>query len=161
MAFELATGDFLFEPHSGESWSRDEDHIALITELVGSLPKKCIMHGTYSKGNYRLTYCPFQPLYFADFFKKDGTLRRISKLKPWPLKNVLVEKYEWEEEAAEGFAQFLLPMLHPDPAKRATAAQCLAHPWISDTEYITRVSFGSKKRLVKCLLGYRSRCYWR
>ena len=161
MAFELATGDFLFEPHSGESWSRDEDHIALITELVGSLPKKCIMHGTYSKGNYRFTYCPFQPLYFADFFKKDGTLRRISKLKPWPLKNVLVEKYEWEEEAAEGFAQFLLPMLHPDPAKRATAAQCLAHPWISDTEYITRVSFGSKKRLVKCLLGYRSRCYWR
>lgn len=141
MAFELATGDFLFEPHSGESWSRDEDHIALITELVGSLPKKCIMHGTYSKGNYRFTYCPFQPFYFADFFKKDGTLRRISKLKPWPLKNVLVEKYEWEEEAAEGFSQFLLPMLHPDPAKRATAAQCLAHPWISDTEYITRVSF--------------------
>ena len=52
MAFELATGDFLFEPHSGESWSRDEDHIALITELVGNLPKKCIMHGTYSKGMY-------------------------------------------------------------------------------------------------------------
>ena len=52
MAFELATGDFLFEPHSGESWSRDEDHIALITELVGNLPKKCIMHGTYSKGNF-------------------------------------------------------------------------------------------------------------
>jgi len=122
MAFELATGDFLFEPHSGESWSRDEDHIALITELVGTLPKKCIMQGTYSK----------------DFFKKDGTLRRISKLKPWPLKSVLVEKYEWEDEAAEGFAQFLLPMLHPDPAKRATAAECLKHPWITDTEFITQ-----------------------
>jgi len=117
-----ATGDFLFEPHSGESWSRDEDHIALITELVGTLPKKCIMQGTYSK----------------DFFKKDGTLRRISKLKPWPLKSVLVEKYEWEDEAAEGFAQFLLPMLHPDPAKRATAAECLKHPWITDTEFITQ-----------------------
>ena len=51
MAFELATGDFLFEPHSGESWSRDEDHIALIIELIGSLPKKVIMNGTYSKGN--------------------------------------------------------------------------------------------------------------
>lgn len=122
MAFELATGDFLFEPHSGESWSRDEDHIALITELVGSLPKKCIMHGTYSK----------------DFFKKDGTLRRISKLKPWPLKNVLVEKYEWDEMTAEGFSQFLLPMLHPDPARRATAAQCLKHPWLTNTDVITR-----------------------
>ena len=50
MAFELATGDFLFEPHSGESWSRDEDHIALITELIGTLPKRVIMNGTYSKG---------------------------------------------------------------------------------------------------------------
>ena len=61
MAFELATGDFLFEPHSGESWSRDEDHIALITELVGNLPKKCIMHGTYSKGKKG---------YFLAFFRQ-------------------------------------------------------------------------------------------
>jgi len=54
------------------------------------------------------------------------------------LKNVLVEKYEWDEMAAEGFSQFLLPMLHPDPARRATAAQCLNHPWITNTDVITR-----------------------
>lgn len=30
MAFELATGDYLFEPHSGEDYTRDEDHIALL-----------------------------------------------------------------------------------------------------------------------------------
>ena len=35
MAFELATGDYLFEPHSGENYSRDEDHIAHIIELLG------------------------------------------------------------------------------------------------------------------------------
>ena len=28
MDFELATGDYLFEPHSGDYYSRDEDHIA-------------------------------------------------------------------------------------------------------------------------------------
>merc|ERR1719510_1456084 len=28
MAFELATGDYLFEPHSGEDYTRDEDHLA-------------------------------------------------------------------------------------------------------------------------------------
>ena len=56
MAFELATGDFLFEPHSGESWCRDEDHIALITELIGPLPKKCILNGRYSKGKYLTLY---------------------------------------------------------------------------------------------------------
>lgn len=115
MAFELATGDFLFEPHSGESWSRDEDHIALITELIGTLPKRVIMNGTYSK----------------DFFKRDGTLRRISKLKPWPLKDVLIEKYEWSDEEAESFASFLLPMLLADPARRATAAQSLLNPWLT------------------------------
>ena len=84
---------------------------------------------------------------FSDFFKKDGTLRRISKLKPWPLKNVLVEKYEWDEMAAEGFSQFLLPMLHPDPARRATAAQCLKHPWITNTDFITRVSSNNFLRI--------------
>jgi len=28
MAFELATGDYLFEPHSAAKYSRDEDHLA-------------------------------------------------------------------------------------------------------------------------------------
>lgn len=34
MAFELATGDFLFEPKAGRDYSRDEDHMA----QVGALP---------------------------------------------------------------------------------------------------------------------------
>ncbi|KAF5895263.1 SRSF protein kinase 1 isoform X1, partial [Clarias magur] len=49
MAFELATGDYLFEPHSGEDYSRDEDHIALIIELLGMVPRKLIIAGKYSK----------------------------------------------------------------------------------------------------------------
>uniref|UniRef100_S4RUX1 non-specific serine/threonine protein kinase n=1 Tax=Petromyzon marinus TaxID=7757 RepID=S4RUX1_PETMA len=49
MAFELATGDYLFEPHSGEDYCRDEDHIALITELMGRLPRKYALSGKYSK----------------------------------------------------------------------------------------------------------------
>ncbi|POI29585.1 hypothetical protein CIB84_006664 [Bambusicola thoracicus] len=49
MAFELATGDYLFEPHSGEDYSRDEDHIALIIELLGKIPRKYAMLGKYSK----------------------------------------------------------------------------------------------------------------
>jgi len=121
MAFELLTGDYLFDPHSGDNWSRDEDHIALITELVGNLPKRIVLSGKYSK----------------EFFKKDGTLRRISRLKPWPLKDVLTEKYEWGETEAEELASFLLPMLKPDCSRRATAAQCLAHPWLNpDAVYV-------------------------
>uniref|UniRef100_A0A8C6PVD4 non-specific serine/threonine protein kinase n=1 Tax=Nothobranchius furzeri TaxID=105023 RepID=A0A8C6PVD4_NOTFU len=115
MAFELATGDYLFEPHSGEDYSRDEDHIALIIELLGSVPRKLIMTGKYSK----------------DFFTKKGDLKHITKLKPWGLLEVLMEKYEWPREEAECFSDFLLPMLELIPEKRATAAECLRHPWLA------------------------------
>uniref|UniRef100_A0A674N100 non-specific serine/threonine protein kinase n=1 Tax=Takifugu rubripes TaxID=31033 RepID=A0A674N100_TAKRU len=115
MAFELATGDYLFEPHSGEDYSRDEDHIALIIELLGSVPRKLIMAGKYSK----------------DFFTKKGDLKHITKLKPWGLLEVLIDKYEWPREEAECFADFLLPMLELVPEKRATAAECLRHPWLA------------------------------
>ncbi|XP_040059998.1 SRSF protein kinase 1b isoform X2 [Gasterosteus aculeatus] len=115
MAFELATGDYLFEPHSGEDYSRDEDHIALIIELLGKVPRKLISAGKYSK----------------EFFTKKGELRHITKLKPWGLLDVLMEKYEWSKDEAHTFSTFLLPMLDLVPERRATAAQCLSHPWLT------------------------------
>uniref|UniRef100_A0A8D1X0X8 non-specific serine/threonine protein kinase n=2 Tax=Sus scrofa TaxID=9823 RepID=A0A8D1X0X8_PIG len=115
VAFELATGDYLFEPHSGEEYTRDEDHIALIIELLGKVPRKLIVAGKYSK----------------EFFTKKGDLKHITKLKPWGLFEVLVEKYEWSQEEAAGFTDFLLPMLELIPEKRATAADCLRHPWLN------------------------------
>uniref|UniRef100_A0AAY4EDJ1 non-specific serine/threonine protein kinase n=1 Tax=Denticeps clupeoides TaxID=299321 RepID=A0AAY4EDJ1_9TELE len=115
MAFELATGDYLFEPHSGEDYSRDEDHIALIMELLGKVPRKVIGAGRYSR----------------DFFSKKGELRHITKLKPWSLFDVLVEKYGWSAEDASSFTQFLLPMLEMVPEKRASAGECLGHAWLS------------------------------
>ncbi|NXL67519.1 SRPK1 kinase, partial [Chordeiles acutipennis] len=115
MAFELATGDYLFEPHSGEDYSRDEDHIALIIELLGKIPRKLILAGKYSK----------------EFFTKKGDLKHITKLKPWGLFEVLVEKYEWSQDEAAAFTDFLLPMLELIPEKRATAAECLRHPWLN------------------------------
>ena len=48
-AFELATGDYLFEPHSGEDYSRDEDHLAHIIELVGPIPRHLALSGKYSR----------------------------------------------------------------------------------------------------------------
>lgn len=46
---------------------------------------------------------------------------------------VLREKYEWTHQRALAFQDFLLPMLEFDPADRATAADCLKHPWITGT----------------------------
>ncbi|XP_022528041.2 SRSF protein kinase 2 isoform X1 [Astyanax mexicanus] len=115
MAFELATGDYLFEPHSGEDYSRDEDHIALIMELLGKVPRKVVAAGKYSR----------------EFFSKKGELRHITKLKPWSLFDVLVEKYGWSAEDAGHFTHFLLPMLEMVPEKRASARDCLNHAWLS------------------------------
>eukprot|EP01023_Acetabularia_acetabulum_P047160 TRINITY_DN4954_c0_g1_i3.p1 TRINITY_DN4954_c0_g1~~TRINITY_DN4954_c0_g1_i3.p1 ORF type:complete len:529 (-),score=62.62 TRINITY_DN4954_c0_g1_i3:705-2081(-) len=42
MVFELVTGDMLFNPKSGRRYSRDEDHVALIMELLGHMPKKTL-----------------------------------------------------------------------------------------------------------------------
>lgn len=60
-----------------------------------------------------------------------GDLKHITKLKPWGLLEVLLDKYEWSQEDAETFADFLLPMLELIPEKRATAAECLRHPWLA------------------------------
>ncbi|XP_077937060.1 SRSF protein kinase 3 isoform X2 [Gasterosteus aculeatus] len=114
MAFELATGDYLFEPHSGEDYSRDEDHIAHVIELLGTLPLPFALSGRYSR----------------EYFNRRGELRHISSLKPWALFEVLLEKYEWPLEQAAQFSDFLLTMLELQPERRATAAQCLQHAWL-------------------------------
>lgn len=115
MAFELATGDYLFEPHSGEHYTRDDDHIAHIIELLGTIPRAIALAGKIS--------------HFV--FDKKGELRNITGLKPWGLHEVLTEKYEWATKDAEEFASFLKPMLEYDPKKRATAAECLQHSWLN------------------------------
>ncbi|CAG2059913.1 unnamed protein product [Timema podura] len=115
MAFELATGDYLFEPHSGEDYSRDEDHLAHIIELLGTIPKHLIFSGKYSR----------------EYFNKKGELRHITKLKPWRLREVLTEKYEWNNADAKAFADFLTPMLAFELSERVTAQECLKHPWLN------------------------------
>lgn len=115
MAFELVTGDFLFDPHSGEDYSRDEDHIALIIELLGRIPRHVALSGKYSK----------------NYFTRKGELKHIKKLKPWNLERVLREKYEWPEKDAKEFSDFLEPMMDYVPENRATAEQCLKHPWLN------------------------------
>uniref|UniRef100_A0A3B5RA13 non-specific serine/threonine protein kinase n=1 Tax=Xiphophorus maculatus TaxID=8083 RepID=A0A3B5RA13_XIPMA len=146
MAFELATGDYLFEPHSGEDYSRDEDHLALMIELLGKIPRHYALSGKYSQEYFTkrdhialiielLGSVPRKLImsgkYSKDFFTKKGELKHITKLKPWGLLEVLVEKYEWPREEAECFSDFLLPMLELVPEKRATAAECLRHAWLA------------------------------
>ena len=165
MAFELATGDYLFEPHSGEDYSRDEDHLAHIIELVGPIPRHMAFSGKYSReffnkrGNLLFlsaNYANFRKssnIYICWTRRKNflmqcsntrsivgnknpclflGELRHITKLKPWGLYDVLVEKYEWDPDTAQSFADWLVPMLKFDAVERATAQECLDAPFLQD-----------------------------
>jgi serine/threonine-protein kinase SRPK3 len=38
MIFEMLTGDFLFEPRKGPTFSKNDDHLAQIQELLGRFP---------------------------------------------------------------------------------------------------------------------------
>ncbi|OMO83979.1 hypothetical protein COLO4_22282 [Corchorus olitorius] len=115
ICFELATGDVLFDPHSGDNFDRDEDHLALMMELLGMMPRKIALGGRYSR----------------DFFNRYGDLRHIRRLRFWPLNKVLIEKYEFSEQDASNMTDFLVPILDFVPEKRPTAAQCLLHPWMN------------------------------
>ncbi|CAG0922958.1 unnamed protein product [Notodromas monacha] len=115
MAFELATGDYLFEPKAGKNRTRAEDHLAIIIELLGPIPLHIARGGKYSR----------------NYFTPDGQLRNIKRLQPWDLCSILRERYKWDETNAQVFADFLTRMLHYDPLKRARAAECLRHPFLN------------------------------
>lgn len=124
MVFELLTGDYLFDPQSGSKYSKDDDHVAQIIELLGRIPPQVLLTGKWT----------------SEFFNRRGELRNIQKLKPWGLKAVLKEKYHYSEEQAELLSDFLLPMLNLNPKKRADAGGASNHDWVKDTPGLESVT---------------------
>ncbi|KZT33954.1 kinase-like protein [Sistotremastrum suecicum HHB10207 ss-3] len=113
--FELLTGgDYLFDPASGSRYSKDDDHIAQIMELIGEFPRKIAFSGKYS----------------TEFFNRKGELRHISKLRYWPLESVLKEKYMLPVDQGMLISSFLTPMLRLDPERRAKAGDLCHHKWL-------------------------------
>ncbi|KAI8356047.1 kinase-like domain-containing protein [Mortierella sp. GBAus27b] len=115
MSFELITSDYLFDPQSGPSFSKNDDHMAQIIELMGLFPKRLALSGKYSH----------------EMFNRRGELRNIQRLRMWRLEDVLREKYMMPKKDAELLSDFLEKMLQLDPAQRATAGQMAEHPWVT------------------------------
>jgi len=119
IVFELATGDLLFDPRSGRHYDKNDDHLALIMELLGKrFPRWMLERAKYA----------------SEFFNRKGELRAIRNLKTWPLESVLQEKYRFSSTDSREMADFIYPMLEIDPTKRATAHSMLHHPWLREVE---------------------------
>ncbi|OZJ05250.1 hypothetical protein BZG36_02303 [Bifiguratus adelaidae] len=118
MVFELLTGDYLFDPQAGSRYSKDDDHIAQIIELMGHMPRHLIKTGKWA----------------SEIFNRKGELRHIHKLRMWPLSDVLRDKYLLPDTDARFIASFLEPMLDLYPERRIEAGEIVHHPWLRDVE---------------------------
>lgn len=116
MVFELLTGDYLFDPQQGSRYTKDDDHIAQIIELLGRFPRYLALSGKYS----------------SEIFNRQGELRNIHKLRLWKLTDVLYEKYHFTRQESEEIGDFILPMIEINPDRRASAQDMLQHPWVKD-----------------------------
>jgi len=124
MVFELVTGEYLFDPKKGKTYRKNDDHLALMTELIGKCDDKNWME-TNSK-----------VWKFYDKKKKTMQLKNIKKLHEWPLYKVLLEKYRLKDVEARSLSDFLNKMLKWKPKDRASARNLLSHPWLKEPDNI-------------------------
>ena len=124
LIFELMTGDYLFDPQEGLTFTKDEDHLAQIIELLGEFPTE----------EY-LSECELASAYFRD----TETLESIPSLKFWSLKKVFIEKYKYnfDDDSVKLACDLILKCLKFDLAERYDCGSLLKHPWFkSNAKYV-------------------------
>lgn len=122
LIFELLTGDYLFDPHDGAGFTKDEDHMAQIIELLGEFPSPLY-----------IDLCELG-LYFFDGYK---CMRNIKTLKYWGLMDVLVEKYGFSahDNDVKLICDLILKCLRYNLADRYDCGSLLKHPWFTGGDF--------------------------
>ena len=115
MVFEMVTGDYLFDPKKGKTYTKNDDHLASIMELIGPCTDRNFLNSCEAAG---------------EFFDKKNKLKRVKKLKEWRLHDILVEKYRLKDTEALFLARFLERCIKWNPKDRASAQDLLSDPWI-------------------------------
>jgi serine/threonine protein kinase len=118
LVFELLTGDMLFDPRTrpSSSYTRDQDHISLMVEMMGDFDRTFAVTGRRSK----------------EFFTKKGLLKQARALAPCPLKKLFYQKYAIPEHEATVIADFMASCLALTPSQRWSAERLLGHPWFKN-----------------------------
>lgn len=115
IAFELLTGELLFQPRAGTNYGEDDDHLASIWESIGSFPLEWAMTSKFA----------------WKFFSKN-VLKKIPELHLFDLKQILTSRYNLKIDQAQEFSDFLLTSLQINPEHRASAESILIHPWLTE-----------------------------
>ena len=123
LGFELATGKYLFKPDSEGMVSKEETHLALITQVLGPAPQDLVRSGRagkifYSRMREELHHFPLREMVFEDL-------------------EMLIGQRRGKPESEDGvFSQFLLSLLKWTPEERATVGKALQHKFVSKTSIV-------------------------
>ena len=99
-----------------QKWSKDDDHLRLITQTVGPLPKEVIEEGTKAR-----------KFYSGEKLKKvnEGDIQTTSIIK-----QLVLRKTWFQLSDVQAFSSWLELLLAPDPRARATAYQSAKHSFL-------------------------------
>ena len=99
-----------------QKWSKDDDHLRLITQTVGPLPKEVIEKGTNARKFYR-----------GEKLKKvdEGDFQTTTIVK-----QLVLQKMWFQFNDVQSFSRWFQLLLNPDPRARATAYQSAKHSFL-------------------------------
>lgn len=138
--FELITGDYLFDPHSGNNFDKDEDHMAQIIELLCEFPSSAYLKN-----------CDLTSVFFNKESNLKYSLKNINKLKYWSLHDVLVQKYKFDENDLNVnlICDLISKCLIYNLDDRYDCKSLINHPWLNNDMDFTNFDFESLKDLPK------------
>ena len=107
IAFELVTGDILFDPEKSSEFSRDFQHLYLIEEIIGKIPSSMIRKSPRK----------------SEFYDKKNNLK-CEKIERISLEN------ELDTKSSEPIYDFIKVCLSINPIERPCVKELLKHKFL-------------------------------
>jgi len=117
LVFDMATTDVLFDPKRDPrgKYSRDDDHVAQMVELIGVPPPQVLKDHELAAFHGKV-----KPFFKLDFV--DNPMRRIPLLKPWNIVSVLKDKYDFSDARSAVVSKLMTSVLTWNPDDRSLSS---------------------------------------